>query len=93
MVWVVGVEVEFDEFVSSVWVVVGYVAGADVAGGADWVSLDDCSSECLVAFAVVSALGCCASGLIGLGPVHGASAALATGVDGWAALDAAHSHR
>lgn len=90
--WVVGVECEAYEFVSSVWVVVSYGAGSEVAGYADWVAVDDCSSEGMVAFAVVPTLPCCTSCLVGLGLVGGAPAPLAGGVQLWATMGGAHSH-
>ncbi len=54
---------------------------------ADQIALDDESSELLVSCAVVSALCCCASGLIGIRPMPGASAAFGGGVEFWACVD------
>lgn len=86
MLRVVGVESEFDEFVSSVWVVVSDGADCDVAGDAHGVGLDDCGSEGAVSAAVVAAGCCCASCLIGCGPMGGTPATLGVWVDRWVSM-------
>lgn len=39
MVWIVRVECEVDEFLATVWMVVGDGGGSEVAGYADWVAV------------------------------------------------------
>lgn len=92
ILWIVRIQTELDQLVTSMWVMVSDGGDCDATCDAHWVALDDCTSECLVTSARVPALGCRTPTPIGLCPMPGASAAGASWVDLWASVRGADSH-
>ena len=86
VLWIIGIEAEFDEFFAGPGVVVGYCADGYLAEDADGVSGEYGCAECAVSGCVVSAVSAGAACPVGLTLMLRASAGLAV-IDGGASVD------